>query len=137
MLEGSRVVMPRLADCSSGRTEIGFCEPGLAASACDCAAIEPDNAPINVAPSSKRWPRGQLILGFIHASMERIPSGFKIAISSQIHSQIQIQRPVQNSDPYIDGVIFWSMFIPRFHPRSVRNAELGIISENSRARGRG
>jgi hypothetical protein len=44
---------------------MGFCEPGLAASACDCAAIEPDHAPINVAPSSKRWPRGQPILGFI------------------------------------------------------------------------
>ena len=74
---------------------MGFCEPGLAASACDCAAIEQDNAPINVAPSSKRWPRGRFIMGFIHASMERIPSGFKVAISSQIRSQIQIQRPVQ------------------------------------------
>jgi hypothetical protein len=59
---------------------MGVCEPGLAASACDCAAIEQDHAPINVAPSSKRWPRGQLILGFIHASMERTPSGFKVAI---------------------------------------------------------
>ena len=78
---------------------MGFCEPGLAASACDCAAIEQDNAPISVAPSSKRWPKGQLCLGFIHASMERIPSGFKVAISSQIRSQIQIELPVQNLDP--------------------------------------
>jgi hypothetical protein len=77
---------------------MGFCEPGLAASACDCAEIEPDNAPSNVAPSSKRWPSGQLILGFIPASMERIPSGFKAAMSSQIRSQIQSQSPVQNLD---------------------------------------
>ncbi len=92
--------MPRLADCSSGRTEMGFCVPCLAASACACAAIEPDNAPTNVAPSSRRWPSGQLILGFIHASMERIPSGFKAAISSPIRSQIQIQPPVQDLDPF-------------------------------------
>src|SRR5690348_6145596 len=75
MLEGSRVVMPRLADCSSGRTVADLSESRLAESACACDAAENANAPIKVAASDKHRQREERC--FIRASLRGIPPAFK------------------------------------------------------------
>src|ERR1041385_3419085 len=65
MLEGSRVTMPRLADCSSGRAAKDCCESDLAALVCALAPAGKANVPKNITARSRRGLRGELCLRFI------------------------------------------------------------------------
>ena len=75
MLEGSRAVIPRLADCSSGRTEMEFSEPGLAASGCALAAVENANIAAKGMHQLSRLAR----ISFMTGSLKGIQTGFKAA----------------------------------------------------------
>src|SRR5690242_2263081 len=87
MLEGSRVVIPRLADCSSGSTD--FCEPALATSGCALAAAETVNIPANIAANRMRLRRELPRMSFMEASLKGIRAGFKAAQNSNVDSFCQ------------------------------------------------
>src|SRR5690242_2120246 len=71
MVEGSRVVMPRLADCSNGRTGVGFCEPDFASSFCALAVVGRANVTINIAPNRMRHVRGVPGTSFMDDSLKK------------------------------------------------------------------
>ena len=82
-------MIPRLADCSSGRTEMEFSEPGLAASGCALAAVENANIAAKGMHQLSRLAR----ISFMTGSLKGIQTGFKAAriqilwFQMRMHSQ--------------------------------------------------
>src|SRR5262245_51113274 len=99
MLEGSRVIILRLADCSNARTVNGFPESDLAESGCAVAAVEKANSPVAIAAKRMRQRIGFSRTSFMGAILERIRSGFKAA-----QFKLPFSRKMYCFDPKTDKV---------------------------------